>query len=308
MAKTRCCLARTIVIAAVTLLSCLAPAGAARRANDIPAGRGIRAVDFENFTYNPSCALTVVKAVGGESIPKDGSSRLTFRVVAVAYGDLTGDGREEAAVTTSCNLGGSGAFTEAEVYTLGGGGVELLARVPGGDRAFGGIEGIRIEGGLLVVSRFAPETPTGPACCPRFVETAGYRLEQRRLVQVGGSNRAPYRAPEPGPAAAPGTVTGTITFRQPVVLPAGAEATVRLVDGTDPTAVSIVVERRIPVSSEAPIRFEIRYDPAAIRTTHRYFIEAAVAVGGKVRWAALEPPSVITGGSAGSVEVVVEPI
>jgi len=303
-----CGLARTAAIASLSIASCLALAGASQRTEDMPVGRGIRAVDFENRTYNPSCTVTAVKVVAGEHVPKDGSSRLTFHVVAVTYGDLTADGREEAVVTTSCNTGGSGTFTEGEIYTQGAGGVELLARVPGGDRAFGGFEGVRVGGGLLVVRRFAPETPTGPACCPKFVETSSYRLDERRLVKVGSSERTPYRAPESGPAAVPGTVTGTIAFRQPVALPAGSELMVRLVDATDPMGVSIVVERRIPISGEAPIRFEIGYDPAVIRQTRRYFIEAAISVAGKVRWAALEPPAVITGGSPTSVEVVVEPI
>lgn len=265
-------------------------------------------VDFRNFTYQPSCTVTAVRVVAGKYIAKSEADRFAFRVVDVTYGDLTGDGREEAVVTTYCSTGGLGGFTEAEVYSAGETGVTLLARVPGGDRAFGSIQGIRIVAGELVISRLAPETPQGPACCPKFVDTSRYRIEAGRLVPVGASERSPFVEPTATPAATGAVVTGTITCPQCAALPPAAQITVRLVDVTDPSRVSIVVERVFSPTSQAPVQFELPLERVTIDPGRAYAIEASIAVDGKVRFAAMDPPRVLTQGRPATVEVVVTPI
>ena len=107
-------------------------------------------------------------------------------VKKVVYGDLTGDKVEEAVVVTVCSAGSSSANTEGAVYTMQGGGrTVVLTQLEAGDRAYGGIYGVRIVDGLLYVERFAPGGPDGPSCCPKYVETTGYSLLGKRLQQTG---------------------------------------------------------------------------------------------------------------------------
>ncbi|HTH50499.1 MAG TPA: hypothetical protein VL501_01115, partial [Pyrinomonadaceae bacterium] len=99
----------------------------------------IHKVDFKNYTYEPSCAgedTTKVRVKNGEyskETPQDGyTDRFYFNVMGVEYGDVTGDGNDDAVVLTVCNTGGTGNFTEGFVYSMKSGRPSLVIRVPGG--------------------------------------------------------------------------------------------------------------------------------------------------------------------------------
>lgn len=152
---------------------------------------GIRAVDFMNFTYAIGCVD------GTEIVVRDGSwSRAEeefeayFEVESVRYGDVDGDGAEEAIVVTNCNGGGSGQFTVPTLYTLRDGRAVELGGAPGGDRADGGISAAWIEDGVVVVERYAGDDQSG-ACCPVFIDTERWRWDGRALVQDGPATRRP---------------------------------------------------------------------------------------------------------------------
>lgn len=161
----------------------------------------IRKVDFRNFTYTPYCAgdpdegepqrLTVKDGEYSFEKQEDGYvDRLYFNVFEVAYGDLTGDRRDEAIVLTVCNTGGTGNFSEGFIYSMDGGQPKLAARIPGGDRAYGGLRTARVENGLLVVeSNDVGEM--GGACCPEIIVTTKYRLDGDKIVQSGAESRRP---------------------------------------------------------------------------------------------------------------------
>jgi hypothetical protein len=108
--------------------------------------------------------------------------------VEAAYGDLTGDGLDEAAVVLYFTGGGSGAFSKGFVFAARAGRLILLATFEGGDRADGGIRGVRIENGILSVRRNEPERMNGVPvglCCPVYLITTRYRWDGNRLVPVG---------------------------------------------------------------------------------------------------------------------------
>jgi len=93
----------------------------------------VRKVDFKNFTQ-PDIACNVgeepqepenITVKNGE-YRREGSDFLYFNVQDAYYGDLDGDGKEEAAVPTVCNLGGSGNFGSTLVYTMRGNKPTLL--------------------------------------------------------------------------------------------------------------------------------------------------------------------------------------
>src|SRR6476469_9156721 len=79
----------------------------------------IHSVDFKNFAYQPYCAseaTTRIRVKNGEyskETPQGGYvDHFYFNVMGVTYGDVTGDGQDEAVVLSVCNTGGTGNFTE----------------------------------------------------------------------------------------------------------------------------------------------------------------------------------------------------
>lgn len=155
------------------------------------AQNNIRKVDFRNFTYEPGCAgedyEKVTVALGEFSEEKkveDYTERFYFKVFNIIYGDLNGDKAEEAVILSVCNTGGTGNFTEGFVFSMKSGKPTLVARIPGGDRADGGLRKAWIENGLLVVEANDSEQSRG-ACCPGGTITQKVRLSGKQLVNVG---------------------------------------------------------------------------------------------------------------------------
>ena len=107
------------------------------------------------------------------------------------YGDLTGDGSEEAAVSVHYELGGTSSFTAVFVYTLKDGKPTLLARFAGGDRAHGAIESVKILNGRLIVGRYKP-TKDDCNACYGYIETTKYTWRVTKFVAAGAGIK-PYQ-------------------------------------------------------------------------------------------------------------------
>lgn len=151
----------------------------------------IRKVDFKNFTYEPFCAgeeKTKVTVKKGEFSQEKTDEQLYFDVRDITYGDVNGDKDEDAIIVTNCNTGGTGQFTEGFVYTMKNGKPELLTRIEGGDRAYGGLISAKVEGNLLVVDRNDVSEDSG-ACCPEFAVTTRYKWDGSKLVESGKADR-----------------------------------------------------------------------------------------------------------------------
>jgi hypothetical protein len=155
----------------------------------------IRRIDFKNFTYRAHCIsdtaqdVTVKDGEFSEEKQEDGYvDRFYFKVFDINYGDLNGDGRDEAIVLTVCNTGGTGNFSEGFIFGMKAAKPTLLARIPGGDRAYGGLRKTRVENGLLVVESNDPG-PEGGSCCPQIIVTTKYKLTGNRIVQSGKETR-----------------------------------------------------------------------------------------------------------------------
>src|SRR5437763_13846551 len=93
----------------------------------------IHSVDFKNFSYQPYCdgeeaqKLTTRSGEYSKETQMDGyADRIWFKVFEVSYGDLNGDGRDEAVVLTTCNTGGTGNFTEGFIYSMKAGKPSLI--------------------------------------------------------------------------------------------------------------------------------------------------------------------------------------
>jgi hypothetical protein len=121
-----------------------------------------------------------------------------FLVQDVVYGDLTGDGQDEAVVSAGCmpsDAANPGAFLEiVYVYALRNGQPYLLTsaypyKLPsGGDSGLVDLEGVNIENGLVTIENLAGECR---ACVNRIVKRM-FRIEGRHLVLVEKNSR-PYK-------------------------------------------------------------------------------------------------------------------
>lgn len=165
-----------LMLAFTTLIFCL-PVGSAQSVTSI------RQVDFLNFSYTHSCADQPTTVDNGSFFSNTRDQRLSLDVNDVEYGDLTGDGNDEAVVLTTCSGGGTGRFSEGFIYTLRNGTPVRLAEVEGGDRALGAILRVKIANRLIEVVK--NDGGNTGACCPEFVATTRFRLSNNRLVQVG---------------------------------------------------------------------------------------------------------------------------
>ncbi len=173
------------------------PAPTGNRGHMTAATDDIRRVDFRNREYHPDCASDeAVTAKDGSFTRDDEDNRLDFQITAVEYGDVTGDGLEEALVLTHCNSGGPGQFTEGVLFTLRGGDAVEIARLDTGDRADGGIDGAWIKNGLVVTDRYAGDDASG-ACCPVWIDRETLRWDGQKLVAVGEPARRKVDDPTP---------------------------------------------------------------------------------------------------------------
>lgn len=166
----------------------------------------IRQVDFLNFTYHSSlCSQEFVRdGIGktvrvrrGEFKNKDVYFGVDKRMV---YGDVTGDGREDAVVSIGCaermaNFG----FSEIYLYAIQAGRATLLAEINDKDmerdyrrsypdaELFWGItnSGVKVRNGNLEIEVFAD----GSHATPQYIVTLEYRLSNGTF----SLNRRPQR-------------------------------------------------------------------------------------------------------------------
>lgn len=179
-----------IIILTVTLLS---PHAA------LPQRRvqSIRSIDFANFTY---------PRVGEQ---RDYVRRRTFTLrdgkypehevedgmhfLRVVYGDVTGDGAEEAIVVLGVETRGSAIPSCVYIYTLRNRRLSLLWGFLTGDRSDGGLHKIYAENGELVVELYGPKRRwEGAAQLMRFTRRR-YVWRDNRFRQKGRKEVIPLQ-------------------------------------------------------------------------------------------------------------------
>lgn len=209
-----------------------------------PVAQDIRRVDFQNFTYRPWCAPQSVTTKDGTFERDRGGHKLSFRVARVSYGDVNGDGRDEALVLTLCSTGGTGTFSDAFIYGMDGGKPKLLTTESGGDRADGGFHDMFVDRDGIVLDVYVNEG--GGACCPTAIDRFAARIvrgkfqrgEPIRRIAVIDDDAA---AAAPPIAFAPGASSTTVesatlsgvTYR--LTARQGQTMTLRLDSRKDPT-------------------------------------------------------------------------
>ena len=83
--------------------------------------------------------------------------------------------------------------------------------------------------------------------------------------------------------AAERTFTGEVTYRERIALPPDAMLSVELADVSLADApATLIGQRKIVPAGQVPIRFEIGFDPKAIRPGRTYALQARITVDGRI--------------------------
>lgn len=93
-------------------------------------------------------------------------------------------------------------------------------------------------------------------------------------------------------AALPGladesVITGDIVYRERMLLPQGAEATVRLEDVSLADAATVIAEVTIPART-SPTLFTLPYPASALEDGHRYALRASISAAGELMFTTTE--------------------
>jgi hypothetical protein len=193
-----------ILLTALLAVACQRPASAPAQA------ASIRDTDFRSFRYEfRGTAWTLVGGVE-RGAGQDDDPEWRYEFANVSYGDLTGDGREEAVVTITAETGGTLRPHWVFVYAAGPRAPELLWAFETGDRAAGGLKSVSVDDGALVVellgknmipsdpATFGAEDDTSQgACCPSVFTRTRYAWTGRAFALRGQPEVLPYD-PEAG--------------------------------------------------------------------------------------------------------------
>jgi hypothetical protein len=172
-----------------------------------PKAKSIRSIDFRDFTYPGSTYGEFQDYYPEETFTlRDGAwggPEYGMTLMTVSYGDVTGDGREEAILTFDQETDGSAALSSVYVYTLKDHRPKLLWAFESGDRAEGGLRHAYASGGKLWVELYGKETrveggsatfstePSPGLCCPKFFTRTSYEWVDGRFQWSGGMEVLP---------------------------------------------------------------------------------------------------------------------
>jgi len=112
----------------------------------------------------------------------EGAERI--QLTSITYGDLNGDGKEEAAVALNYGSGGTANWDYVYIYSYQRNVLKLMARLESGSRADNGLVRVSIENGNLVLDFADPERRVGDCCSMGFIRSR-FRWQKGRFVEVG---------------------------------------------------------------------------------------------------------------------------
>jgi hypothetical protein len=102
-----------------------------------------------------------------------------------AFGDLNGDGVDDAAVVLATSAGGSGTFISLEAVINDKGTPKHVASAELGDRVK--LKSVAIDSAEIIVD-MVTHGPDDPLCCPTVEATQKYKLEGDTLVQISSQD------------------------------------------------------------------------------------------------------------------------
>jgi hypothetical protein len=167
----------------------------------------IRQVDFLNFTYHSSlCSQEFGKEGIGKTVRvrkgefKNRSVYFAVDDSRVIFGDVTGDGLDDAIVSISCGaVGANFSLAEVHIYTIKDGRPALLAQISDQDmerdcrrsfpdtESYWGVAGsdLKVTNGHLEIGVLAD----GPHAAPKYEVTLEYGLSGESFRLIGSPQR-----------------------------------------------------------------------------------------------------------------------
>ena len=116
-----------------------------------------------------------------ERVMPDSTTELVIKLSdRIAFGDLNGDGVEDAAIILVSDPGGSGTFYDLAAVINSRGKAKHVAGAFLGDRVK--VEGLRVGSGKIVV-KMVTHRSTDPMCCPSLKVEQAYGLQGDELVR-----------------------------------------------------------------------------------------------------------------------------
>jgi hypothetical protein len=162
----------------------------------------IRKVDFANFTYPIDPGLKGRHARKQTFTLTNGNfsganNAVGMRFSRVSYGDVTGDGNDDAIVELGVDTDGGTAIIKAVyIFTWRNNRARYLWSFVSGDRADGGLRNVYADKGQLVIELFGKGTriggkifgtESGGVCCPSSVTRTRYIWDSGRFLRRGAS-------------------------------------------------------------------------------------------------------------------------
>jgi hypothetical protein len=175
---------RTILLALLLLALALSPVGCRRAASPPPP---LTVEALQNAEYRSEWPKGgVAKLTDGEyqeEIAPGSASKLVILMMPdkYAFGDLNGDGVDDAAVILATSGGGSGTFISLEAVINEAGTPKDVASTPLGDRTQ--ISSVVIDDGKITVD-MVTHGPNDPMCCPSLKATKTFTLQNDALVEL----------------------------------------------------------------------------------------------------------------------------
>lgn len=170
--------------------------------------------DFKNYTYKLPRGW---QDQDGEVTLENGKARMVMTeeekkigatYVKTKYGDVTGDGQDEAFVIIKIETGGAALPQIVYVFEWKNDAPELIWFFRTGDRADGGLRDLRAENGELVIELYGQDRfifgdvetmkivgDEEQLCCPTYFTRNQYKLTGNRFVLQG--KRKTYSIAEP---------------------------------------------------------------------------------------------------------------
>ncbi|MGD9075169.1 MAG: META domain-containing protein [Desulfobacteraceae bacterium] len=118
----------------------------------------------------------------GKIVPDSATELSVILSDQVAFGDLNGDGADDAAVVLITDPGGSGTFRHLGVVINEKGSPQHVASQLLGDRVR--VKFLSVNSGEIVVQMMT-HGPNDPMCCPTFQVMRNYVLQEGKLVIAG---------------------------------------------------------------------------------------------------------------------------
>lgn len=149
----------------------------------------IRSVDFDKVSYPHFPDYSDPNGRSKKFVTlKPGEGGPNF----INYGDITGDGSEDAMVALGIDNHGSAIPHYVYIFTQENGKLKLIWNFETGDRADGGLRNVYGDNGQLVIELFGKDRVIGRRlyrgeeglCCPSSYTKTHYRWTGRRFQQI----------------------------------------------------------------------------------------------------------------------------